>query len=516
MDGSRWRDALTTLSVVSLPVAILTWGLGMASSTLELTGFGLVTGLHPLWYVGTLGGVAGMLLGIATRRHSVLLMAYVLAIVVMLSATGVLLERSPRFPYIFDSYAFGDQILRTGAIDYSQVYISWPGWHLVTAVAVGASRIDPTFLLTWAPLWLLLVTLAALFTLFRRYRLPRYQRWVSILLAATLFLGPIYPVPASQALILAIYAVALLVEAFLRGNRTIRSRLGLLLLLAALIPMHLLTSIVGILVIGATSLLVAVVLRLRTGPVAMLGVVLLTGYLFYIASQVTAQLLPSQVETAMNLDRLFGSIAGSTASAIGSGSDEHVQVVRVRIGYVAGLATLGFLGVVAAVVRRMTLKRWILPAGWSAGGLGSLGVGGYGGEILGRGSTLAAPGSLAMASWLARVRIGRLALAAAMFTGVIFSPIFIYGNEILDYVRPTELAADAVLESRHPAAWTLARQSRTWYGEIAQSAGGPSVTVYGPLYDVTSAHIGTPDRPPMPFWSYDNGDVRIMVAAAAQ
>jgi hypothetical protein len=60
------------------------------------------------------------------------------------------------------------------------------------------------------------------------------------------------------------------------------------------------------------------------------------------------------------------------------------------------------------------------------------------------------------------------------------------------------------------------RHSRTWYLASGRASTGPFVTVYGPLFDVTSAYNNfskTPDPPSMPFWSYDNGDVRIMVAA---
>lgn len=513
LNGLRNRRALPILSVFALPVAIVIWAAGIASSSLQLTGLGLVSGLHPLWYVGTLTAVGGLLLGIALRRHSVLLASYALTLVVMLSATGVILERSPRFPYIFTSYAYGDQILRTGAIDYSQVYVSWPGWHLVTAIAVGASRVDPTVLLTWLPLWLLLVTLAALMTLFRRFRLPRTQYWIAVALAATAFLGPVYPLPGSLGLVLAIYAVALLLDSYLGRTGGVRSRLGMVLLLAALVPTHFLTSLVGVVVITALSILILVVLRRRVGPASVLGIVLFTGYMFYVSIQVTVQLLPGQIETLLNLERLFSSITSSTASAISGGSAEHLQVVRVRIGYVVGLAALGGLGVLVALLRREPLRGWILPTAWSVGGLGSLSVGSYSGEILARGSGLAAPGSLALASSLARVRIGRTLLTAAIIAGTSLSPIFLFGNELFDYVRPTELAADAALETRHPASWSLDRPSRTWYREIAQPADGPHVTVYGPLYERTSAQIGTPDPPKMPFWSYDNGDVRIMVAA---
>jgi hypothetical protein len=291
LEGLLSRNALGFLSLAALPSSIVVWAAGIATSSLQLTGHGLVAGLHPLWYVGTIAGVIGMLFAIATRRHSALLTAYALAIVVMLSATGVLLERTPRFPYVFISYGYGEEILRSGQIDYSQVYVSWPGWHVVSAMAVGSSRLEPAVLLTWAPLGLLMVTLAALMTLFRRYRISRSQRWVAVGLASTVLLGPVYPVPAGLALIVAVYAVSLLLEGYVRGAYSIRARIGLTLLLAALIPTHLLTSLVGILVIGATSIAIAIVLHRRTSPAALLGIVLLSAYLFYVATEVTTELL---------------------------------------------------------------------------------------------------------------------------------------------------------------------------------------------------------------------------------
>jgi hypothetical protein len=117
-----------------------------------------------------------------------------------------------------------------------------------------------------------------------------------------------------------------------------------------------------------------------------------------------------------------------------------------------------------------------------------------------------------LASWLTRHRPGRLLLAAAMVAGIALGPINLYGNELFDYVRPSEIAADRVLMTRHPPVWNLAHPSRTWYGEVGSASSGPFVSVYGPVYDRASVQIGTLDAPPMPYWSYDNGDLRIMVS----
>jgi hypothetical protein len=95
---------------------------------------------------------------------------------------------------------------------------------------------------------------------------------------------------------------------------------------------------------------------------------------------------------------------------------------------------------------------------------------------------------------------------------MLLAPVNIYGNELFDYIRPSELATDAVLMARHPKTWNLARSSRTWHAESAAAPSGPFVSVYGPLYDQASLQVAFSGPPPMPYWSYDNGDLRILVS----
>lgn len=508
----RDRNPFVLLSLAALPVAIGIWTAAILASRLSLGGFGLIGGLHPAWYAAVALAVTGMLAAIATRRHSVLLTAYAIAILVMIVTTGMLLEQGPRFPYIYNSYTYGDQILRTGAIDYSQPYASWPGWHVATAVAVGASGIDPNVLLTWIPLWLALVMLAALMTLLRRYRLPRYQRWIAVALAATAFISPAYPVPGSMAFVFVVFLVALILEEYVGRARSARGRAGILVLFAALAVTHFLTSLVGLVAVIGVSILTIVAYRRRPGPAGIFGAVLIATYMLYVAVTVTAALLPLQVDVMLHLDQLFGSIFGKTATGVAGGSVDHTRVVLVRIVYVVGIAGLGALGGLVAIARRTRLRNWVMPTAWTAAGLASLGLGTYGGEIVGRGATLAAPGTLALASWLARVRVGRILLACAILGAAVLSPVNHFGSELFDYVRPTEIAADQVLADRHPETWNLRRPSRTWYGAGGQAPTGPFVVVYGPLLEQTYAFISKPVPPAMPFWSYDNGDVRIMVA----
>jgi hypothetical protein len=313
-----------------------------------------------------------------------------------------------------------------------------------------------------------------------------------------------------MAFILLVFLAAIMLEEYVGHALTTRGRAGIVVLFTALVVTHLLTSIVGLIVVIAVSVLAVVAYHRRPGPAAILGAAVLAAYLFYVAVTVTIALLPQQVNAILNLERLFGSIFGATTAGVTGGSADHTRVVFLRIGYVVGIAGLGALGALVAIARRTQLRRWIVPSAWIAAGVASLGVGAYGGEILARGSTLAAPGSLALASWLARVRTGRILLAAAILSAALLSPVNEFGNELFDYVRPSELAADRVLAEYHAATWTLDRRSRTWYhaGELA--ATGPYYVVYGPLFDQISAVISKPEPPPMPYWSYDNGDVRIM------
>jgi hypothetical protein len=351
-------------------------------------------------------------------------------------------------------------------------------------------------------------------TLVRRYRLPRYQRWIAVALAAVALSSPTYPVPGSMAFILVVFLVAIMIEEYTGRAQSSRGRAGLLVLFSALVVTHFLTSIVGLVAVIGVSVLAVVVYRRQPGPVAIFGGALIATYLLYVAVTVTVELMPQQVQAMLDLDGLIGSILGRTTAGVAGGSADHTRVVFVRIGYVVGLAALGALGGIVAIARRTPLRRWLMPSIWIAAGVASLGVGAYGGEILARGSTLAAPGTIGLASWLARVRSGRILLATAILAAALLSPVYLYGNELFDYVRPTELVADQVLVERHPEAWSLDRASRTWYGPTLHDSTGPFVVVYGPLFDTTSVVITQTIAPPrMPFWSYDNGDVRIMVAA---
>jgi hypothetical protein len=508
------NTARVVLSVAALPASVSGWTIALLLSRLELTGAGLVSGLHPLWFGSVALATVGMFAAIVQRRHSALLLSYAITTLAMVASTGVLLERSPRFPYVFTSYQYGEAVLLSGSIDFSQVYLSWPGWHIVSAVMAGASGIDAITFLTWFPVWLTATTFLALLTLMRRFRLPRRQRWVALALAVTTFLGPAYPLPGAVAFTILIYVGALMLEGY--GRRAlVGPRLGLIMLLAALVPTHMLTSTVAVVVVGATSAIAALAFRRSTGSAVLIAAALIASYLLYVAVEVTVAFLPEHVSAVLDLERLFASILGSTATAIAGGSADHLLVVRVRIAYVVVLAGLAVLGIVLMLLRRAGWRRWTAPTAWLAGGASSVGLGAYGGEIVARAAALATPGTLALASWVATSRRGLGLIVAIAAVAVTFTPLNLYGNELFDHIRPTELAADDVLASHRPQPVELHRPSRTWYLPVPRSDSGPYVVVYGPLYDIAYGHIGVPNPPVMSYWSYDNGDIRIMVSREA-
>ena len=95
---------LLALGLVTSPVI---WVAAMWSSRLEIGPYGIATTLSPLWYVSALLAFAGMAGAVAMRQ-----LAYAGGFGILLSMfvalPSFILEKTPRFPYIFDSYAYAD------------------------------------------------------------------------------------------------------------------------------------------------------------------------------------------------------------------------------------------------------------------------------------------------------------------------------------------------------------------------------------------------------------------------
>lgn len=492
----------------------ISWVAAVWHTDLRLDAYGIARSLSPIWYGGAVAGLVGLIVAFKSRVSGYAA-GFAVMLIMYLAMTAFILEQTPRFHYIFTSHAYADQVLDTGRIDYAQSYLAWPGWHIVAAATVDAGSWDVATFLQWTSPLLTGISAAAVVGLIARMSDSRAGFWASLVVLVSLSGAPAFPLPGTMAGILWILMVSVVADEYLSEREPSAGRrlIGLVLAVGVVVT-HMLTTVVMIasvvMVLGAGWILGRH--RVRAN-VALFAVAVAVIYLFYLATEVTARLLPQQVEAVLHLDRLFSSTVTSTAEGVLLGAEEHTRVVLVRIAYVAVPSLLAALAIATMLLRgRIRLRRWWFPGAMIAAALATLLVGPYSGEIIARAYGFASLGVVAFVGSIVATRWG-WTLAPVLIVGVLFSPINGYGNELLDHLRPQELAADRFVREFGPASYALVGASRTLGADWQAPGDRPkSVTVTGPLYGTLREVLGSEREPTLFFgWQYDNGAVRVAV-----
>lgn len=512
--GRGEASKLTRLLGAGLVASALLWVAAMWATELEFGPFGILPSFSPLWHLSALGAFAGLAVAVA-RGSSVHAAGYLLLLAMFIALPPFVLEKTVRFQYVFDSFRYADLLAQAGRIDYTQSYLAWPGWHIISFATVEAGGWPLASFAQWSSLVLAVVSGGAGVMLLMRITGGGPRFWAALITSTPLLGGLSYPLPGTMAGILWI-AILILVsdEYIVRGSPSTGRRLLIVVLVCGVVVTHLLSAVAMI----ASLFLMPVAawlfgrrpLRLTLG---LLGTSVLLVFLFYLATATTAQLLPAQITAILNLDDLFRSTLSTTGRAIFGGSDEHANVVLIRIAYVVVAAALAVLALVIGLWRgRHGEQSWWLPSSLAAAGATTLAVGPYSGEIIVRAYTFAAAGIPALVGRLLN-RGSAWVLLPLFGLGVVLSPINAYGNEFVDHVRAQELAADRFVTAHGPTRYRLEGVSRTltahWMPPLEDD---PVVTVTGPLYRPILRFLrANASVPSVGSWQYDNGGVRVSI-----
>jgi hypothetical protein len=447
----------TTIPQVLLALALASWALAMWRSELNIGPYGLIHSLSPLFFLATgLLSVSFLVALMWSNSGTYLLAIHLVALLAFAHLTPIILEGTARFPYIYESYGYADYLVRNGSLDLGLTYHNWPALHLVNAALVEMSGIDPIDLLLWSAPILHGIALLALAFVSRVLSETREEPWIALWLGILFSAGGGYLVPGTLAGLLMVAALSLVSISYLRQASSPRSSIGyqvaLLVLLVAIIPAHLLTSVALVINLALTYLLAkatgARTGRLNTTTLLAVGVAC---WLLYAAINVTATLLPRILGEILNLD----TVVSATGQLATSGAPQHTAVVLVRIGYASVLSLLALWTCVQRLHSERRLRmEWALPAAWVAGAASTVLVTAYSGEILGRALGLAFFALVILAAkQLARMK---LPLAAVLFlTAAILSPINMWGNEQIDHVPPSEIAAVEFFYEKRPHSYGL-------------------------------------------------------------
>lgn len=172
--------AVLTVSLGSLVI----WLFAVLSS--DLTGYtdiGLVSVL-PIWsYAAFLPIALAFASVLSARQPSTWLLTIICVILVLMLYGAVpLAEGQPRFSPSWRHLGLIDYVTRHGTVDPAiDAYHNWPGMFILASALTGAVvQLDATALALWAPVWLNLLYLPALYVLLDSLTEDRRVVWLSI------------------------------------------------------------------------------------------------------------------------------------------------------------------------------------------------------------------------------------------------------------------------------------------------------------------------------------------------
>jgi hypothetical protein len=479
MNTLNTASTRAAVPLVLLALALASWSVAMWRSELNIGPYGLVHSLS----VSFFGAMALLNLSFVvavlwSKSGRYLLALHLITLLAFAHLTPIILEGTPRFPYIYESYGYADYLVRNGHLDLRLTYHNWPALHLVNATLVEVTGLDPIDLLLWCPFAVHGASLLALALVSRVLSETREDSWMALWLGVLFTAGGGYLVPGTLANLLMITALSLVSLSYLRKASPARSSTGcqvaLLVLLVAIVPTHLLTSVALVINLGLIYIL-ARTTRTSAGRLntPTLLTVAIACWMLYVAINVTAALLPRVLGEILSLDTVLAE-SGELAT---SGAPQHTAVVLVRIGYAAVLSLLAL----SVCVQRLRSERrlrmeWALPAAWVAGAASTVLLTVYSGEILGRALSLAFFALVILAAkQLVSVKLPFVA-AITMVTAILL-PVNLWGNEQVDYVPGSELAAVQFFHESRPLSYGLITYPiRIWrYRYLEYCYPGPEV-----------------------------------------
>jgi hypothetical protein len=458
---------------ILLPTAILLWAISLWRGKLHIGPYGLIHGLTPSFFV------AMVLLNISfvaalwwSDEHTILLGVHLVAFILFVDLTPTIIEATPRFPYVYESYGYADHILRYGQLEMGYPYHNWPAIHLLNATLVQVSGIGALSLMLWSPLAIRALGLLVFGMILQELSRSRAQTWMALWLTVAVAAGAPTLLPTNLAMVLMLSVLGLALMRPLRAGPTVATLVGyqvlFVILLVGLISTHLLTSVA--LVVDLALLYLVAKLTNKKGiglNSTTLAAVFLAFWMLYVAINITVSILPGAVESLLRLDAVM---AQTGAIAVG-GSPEHTTVFSVRMGYVAALALLALV----AFLQRLLAEReldlsWAVPAAWVAGAATPVLLTAYSGEVLGRAYGLAFFPLALLAAMHVRGPLSRI-LAALLVIAALLYPVNAWGNEQIDNVPSSEIAAADFLHEHLPSDYyILSYPTRIWRYEYRENS----------------------------------------------
>lgn len=487
-------------SIFLLSLSILVWTMSIYLSEMKIGDYGLIHGLHPLFFVSVFILTISFFI---TIRHcienKVLLILHLFCMILFFSAIPVLIERVPRFTYNYLTCYHTDYILQYGHSNhYLLPYQSWPGIFYFASIITQVTGLSFTELLMFVPIILVIVGLPLSFLLYSTLLNTKKEIWTVFLIGGVVFWGTsILFVPGVLGSIMMIYVITILLRFELLKTRISAGIKAIILIFfITCVISHFLTTIFLLTTLIFFYTLRFVFKRRFVGfsHIVMLVIIMLTWQIFVVGPYAIRIIS----DTFMNVFN-FGLIISEVSQMGFGGSEAHTIVVYIRIISALMLLSLAVAGFLYEVVKRrkITFKIALLPT-WILASSSIALIHSYSGEIFGRVFASSAPSLKILAAKNITSKILSVILLIFLLTYPILSIINAYGNETLDYVSPAEIRGVEFFSDNQPINAEIATlRERIWrfrYSDnITRVALDPELFNWNKVSDESYVLIGESD-----------------------
>ena len=449
------------ISILLTIVAVLLWTHSILYAQLEIGHFGLIHSLKVTFFVAlAMLTVASAILWVSGEKHSKLLLIQLL---LLINALWLIPEvTGGSLPFMNRAYfnvALINHIAEEGSFSSGGLwYLSWPGAHILFSVMsiVGAIKFEP--LLSVFPIFLICAFLLPLYILLRNILGKERVNycWAGLWIFCLGFWGAggTFSYGQQIAYFLLLVVLALVISPSLREKDSpklaLLSTVGLLAI--AIVPSHLLTSLVLVLMLAAFS----VARRTkRLLPIIGLCLVLIVSWDVtgggHVTERVTSQPLwsptietpiPEREEPSNTFTIDPGFITKTEITQHLRGSESHIAVVKVRILHSAIFTLIAIAGIIFVLLFRRKSDTVVILAVSLAPLLLLLISGHYGEELLQRIYLFLLPFTAYFGAMLLDVRskLPWLILCLLLIIACPTQVISHYGNQALDYFPEAQFA----------------------------------------------------------------------------
>jgi DnaJ domain len=472
------RDSLLfRVSIVASAISVLCLVVGMATSSLDLTDYGIAKSFPVSFYVGlVLLPLASSCLWFTNRKVDAIVLGQLLLLMVAIWLSPYLLESTARFRSSYKNFSAVDWLADgDGFAPDLVVYHNWPGFPVVMTGVLKITGLSPTQLMGLFPFVIQIAYLFPLTYLLRVFR-PAGNGWWAGVWFFYLFNWTGQDYFAPQALAFFLFLCLLALFAHMVAHRDGYFGLPLMALTLAIYGSLVVTHVLTAGIVLAIVLTLTASGQMRQRSLLLATTVMFFAWQIYGAADFFNFSNQRIADNILDIQDFFNLNIGSRLA----GTPDHVVVGRLRMLMTliaAGVAAICFLmrlterhdrrslelmgrgadstlQTLGAMRQRSLMYLW-QPAPFAVFCFLALAIVAplyvYGGEMLIRALLFSLPAFSLLVAGAFKWRTPVIAVVALMALVAPLHMVARYGNEMYDYVSPKEVEGFNYVSSHGPA-----------------------------------------------------------------